>query len=679
VWLWLYSLAAHALRLVAWPALWWLGRRTPGYRERWAERRARAPLPVEAREGIVVHAVSMGEVAAATPIVEGLLQARPDLPIIFTCTTPTASALIRERFGTRVHHCYLPFDTPGAVRRFLGRLAPRLLLIMETELWPNLLAQAEARGIAVIVAGGRLSQRSAQRYARWPSLTGALLAQIDLLLVQDAAARERFIGLGAAPRRVRVTGSPKFDTPLPPGAETLRARFAALTAGRWLWVAASTHEGEEDALLDALPALRERWPQLLLVLAPRHPQRFDDVAALLERSGLRWRRRSAVEAGEVLDATTAVLLGDTMGELRSWFALARLVFIGGSLIERGGHSPLEAMAFGAPIVSGPHVFNFADVFLALQADNAVAVVPDAPALAATVQGLLAEPDAAQAMGARALAFYEEQRGATARTLQPVLDLLERLAPVVERRNGQWLLRADASAWAAVEAQQLDREARLFDASAWPAQETVVGSGRGSARFVRAEGIDALLRHYRRGGQAGRWLGDRYLRRAAAHTRALAEFTLLRRLRSWGLAVPRPLAAGVRRSGLVDRCDMLVERIDGGSDLWHRMQRASVGTGQWERIGEAIGQLHAYGVDHRDLNCHNLVLDGNEAVWIVDFDRCLARSSGPWQASNLERLLRSLRKESGRCATWHWNEAGDWAALRRGYERATSEAAVSSRA
>jgi 3-deoxy-D-manno-octulosonic-acid transferase len=672
VWLWLYSLAAHALRLVAWPVLWWLGRRTPGYRERWAERRARAPLPAEAREGIVVHAVSMGEVAAATPIVEGLLQARPDLPIVFTCTTPTASALIRERFGTRVHHCYLPFDTPGAVKRFLGQLAPRLLLVMETELWPNLLAQAQARGTAVAVAGGRLSQRSARRYARWSSLTGALLAQIDLLLVQDAAARERFIGLGAAPRRVRVTGSPKFDTPLPPGAEMLRARFAALTAGRWLWVAASTHEGEEDVLLDALPALRQRWPQLLLVLVPRHPQRFDDVAALLERSGLRWRRRSAVEEGEVVDASTAVLLGDSMGELRPWFGLARLVFIGGSLVERGGHSPLEAMAFGAPIVSGPHVFNFADVFRSLQTDDAVAIVPEASALAATVQCLLAEPDAASAMGARARAFYEEQRGATTRTLQPVLDLLERLATVVERRSGAWQLRADARAWAGLQAQRLTDAGELFDASAWPWQEPVIGSGRGAARFVRAPGIEALLRHFRRGGWAGRWLGDRYLHRAPARTRALAEFTLLRRMRSWGLAVPRPLAAGVRRSGVIDRCDLLVERIAAGSDLWTRLQRAPLAADQWERVGEAIGRLHAHGVDHRDLNCHNLLIDDDQTVWIVDFDRCRARSHGTWERANVERLLRSLRKEAGRSSAWHWDETHDWLVLLGGYRRAIIE-------
>ena len=283
----LYSLAAHLLRAVAWPTLWWLGRKTPEFRERWAERRARVDYPAAWQGGIVVHAVSMGEVIAATPIVEGLLAAHPGLPLVLTCTTPTASALIGERFGARAHHVYLPFDAPGAVRRFLAGTAPRLLLVMETELWPNLLRLAQERGTAVVVAGARLSERSARRYARVAWLSGRILADIDLLLVQDEATRARFLLLGAAPARVRVTGSPKFDIALPPDLQALAGRFGAMTAGRRVWLAASTHEGEEAALLDTLDALRARWPSLLLVLVPRHPQRFDAVAALLDQRALR--------------------------------------------------------------------------------------------------------------------------------------------------------------------------------------------------------------------------------------------------------------------------------------------------------------------------------------------------------------------------------------------------------
>ncbi|HMQ73972.1 MAG TPA: lipid IV(A) 3-deoxy-D-manno-octulosonic acid transferase, partial [Rubrivivax sp.] len=439
----LYSLAAHLLRAVAWPTLWWLGRKTPEFRERWAERRARVDYPAAWQGGIVVHAVSMGEVIAATPIVEGLLAAHPGLPLVLTCTTPTASALIGERFGARVHHVYLPFDAPGAVRRFLAGTAPRLLLVMETELWPNLLRLAQERGTAVVVAGARLSERSARRYARVAWLSGRILADIDLLLVQDEATRARFLLLGAAPARVRVTGSPKFDIALPPDLQALAGRFGAMTAGRRVWLAASTHEGEEAAVLDTLDALRARWPSLLLVLVPRHPQRFDAVAALLDQRALRWQRRSALAEGEACAADAAVLLGDTMGELRAWYGAAEIAFVGGTLVERGGHSPLEAMPFGTPVLHGPHVFNFAEVFAALREAEAAVPVVDAGTLTAAVDRLLADPQAARAIGARARDWAGRQRGAADRSVKAIGALLAQLPPMVERREGGWVWRADA--------------------------------------------------------------------------------------------------------------------------------------------------------------------------------------------------------------------------------------------
>jgi 3-deoxy-D-manno-octulosonic-acid transferase len=658
----LYSLAAHLLRAAAWPTLWWLGRRTPAFRQRWAERRARAPWPAGQAGGIVVHAASMGEVVAATPLVETLLVQRPELPLTFTCTSPTASALIGERFGSRVHHCYLPFDTPGAVRRFLAQAAPRLLVVMETELWPNLLRLAQARGSVVALAGGRLSERSARRYARWPVLTGLLLDALDVLLVQDDATRARFLALGAAPLRVRVTGSPKFDAPLPPGTDALRARFAELTAGRRIWLAASTHDGEETGLLSALAELRAPWPQLLLVLVPRHPQRFDDVAALLDRSGLRWQRRTMLaHDGTRCDADTAVLLGDTMGELLAWYAAAELAFIGGTLVERGGHSPLEAAAFATPMLSGPHVFNFAEAFAALQAADAVRRVADAPALAAAVHTLLAEPAAARALGRRAAVWAEAQRGGAARSVAALLGPLDRRPPTVERCDGRGCWRADAKMAAD------DGPAQLA-LTGWPCSAPVAGSGRGSAWFVQDGARAGVLRHYRRGGAFGRWLGDRYLRMGGARSRSLAEFALLQRLRGWDVAVPRPWLAGVRRSGFIERCDIVVERIAGAQDLAQRLRIGPLAAAGWARVGAAIARLHAAGVDHRDLNCRNLLLDADGGVWIIDFDACRVRPMGPWVHANLARLQRSLRKEAGLTATWHWDEARDWAELTAAHTR-----------
>jgi 3-deoxy-D-manno-octulosonic-acid transferase len=678
----LYSLAAHLLRLAAWPTLWWLGRRTPAFRERWGERRARAPFPASHAGGIVVHAVSMGEVAAATPLVEGLLAARPDLPLTFTCTTPTASALIRECFGDRVHHCYLPFDTSGAVRRFLEGTAPRLLVVMETELWPNLLRLAQARGTAVVVAGARLSERSARRYARWPLLTGPLLARVDRLLVQDAAARERFLALGAPPARVEITGSPKFDTPPAADSGALRERFGAMTAGRRVWVAASTHEGEEVLVLDALDALRGRWPDLLLVLVPRHPQRFDAVAALLDRRGLAWQRRSALVDGAVCDRATAVLLGDTMGELRAWYGVAEIAFVGGTLVPRGGHSPLEAMPFGTPVVSGPHVFNFAEVFGALRAADAVCQVADASALAPALQTLLADPAAARALGERARAWHDGQRGAGARSVAAITALLASLPPMVARRDGAWRLRADGERCA-------DATALRLAPQGWSVQAPVEGSGRGSAWFVadrpgddvatRAanSGVAGVLRHYRRGGRIGRWLGDRYLRVPLAATRPLAEFALLRRLRAVGLPVPRPLLAGVRRGGLFDRGAIVVERIAQARDLAQRLHAAPLALAQWRAVGAAVGRLHAAGVHHRDLNCRNLLLDADDRPWIIDLDGCDVRATGDWAEANLARLERSLRKEAGLRAAaglpWHGDLAVGWPALRDGHAGAMQAA------
>ena len=605
----------------------------------------------------------MGEVAAATPLVEALLTAHPELPLTFTCTTPTASALIGQRFGSRVHHVYLPFDTPGAVRRFMRALAPRLLVLVELELWPHLLHAAQAQGAAVVLVNGRLSARSAQRYARWRRLAQATLGQVDRLLVQDADTRERFIGLGAAPARVQVCGSLKFDTPLPPGTQALQTAFAAMSTGRRVWVAASTHDGEEAAVLDALAALRARWPALLLVLVPRHPQRFDEVAALLDARGLRWQRRSALTEGQACASDAAVLLGDTMGELRAWLAVAEVVYVGGSLVDRGGHSPLEAMEFGKPVLSGPQVRNVADVHAALRAADAVRTVTDAAGLAAATAALLADPDAARALGRRGQAVFEQQRGATARSLAPIVALLERLPPQREHHAAGVGVRVDAERF-------VHADPAWLDPAQWPQRQPVGGGGRGAAWFVGDGRHDCVLRHYRRGGRMA-WLGDRYPRRALAQTRAGAEFALLRRLRAWGLAVPRPCAARATGHGLFARCDLLVERIAGAEDLVQRLARAPLATAQWQAVGAAIATLHAHGVDHCDLNARNILLDADDRVWLIDFDRCTVRAPGPWQAANLARLRRSLHKEAARASAWHGDVPRDFDALTRGYAQTGS--------
>lgn len=645
----LYSALVHVARAAAWPALWWLGRRVPAFRERWAERRGVVDLPASARGGVVVHAVSMGEVGAAVPLVRALLAARPGLPVVFTCTTPTASARITETFGTAVHHVYLPFDTPGAVQRFLSALVPRLLVVLETELWPNLLTAAQARGTAVVLANGRLSARSAARYARFARTTVAVLNAIDLLLLQDNPVRERFLQLGAAPARTQVTGSLKFDTPLPPDHDARAAQFRAWVGPRPLWVAASTHEGEEAAVLAAQAA----HPGALLVLVPRHPQRFDAVAALLDTSGLRWQRRSA---GQPVTADTTVLLADSMGELTAWLALAEAVFIGGTLVPVGGHNPLEAMQFGVPLIAGPQVFNFATAFAELDAARAVLRIADAAALGPALAQLRADPAAAQALGARGQALFARQGGATTRTLTPLLALLDARAQRIETRLPDGVAWADPALLPAPEPAHFD-----------PARGSAraPGSGRGTVWFQTVGAHTLVLRHYRRGGLVGRLVRDRYAPEPLARTRAMAELALLQRLVAWGLDVPRAAAARWQRAGLFYRADILVQRIPGAEDLSEQLQQAPLPAADWQAVGAAIARLHRHGVHHSDLNCHNLMRDVQGRVWIIDFDKCAVRAPGPWQQANLERLRRSLRKERGRLAHWHWQE-DDWAALLAGY-------------
>ncbi|MCB1998317.1 MAG: lipid IV(A) 3-deoxy-D-manno-octulosonic acid transferase [Burkholderiaceae bacterium] len=656
----LYSALMHALRVVAWPVLWWLGRRVPAYRARWHERRGRAALPAAARGGVLIHAASMGEVQAALPLLNALRSARPDLPLVFTCTSPTASARIVEACGAAVHHVYLPFDTPGAVRRFLDAANPRLLVVMETELWPNLLTLAQARGTAVVLANGRLSAGSARRYARLPGLTHPLLAALDLLLVQDDAARERLLALGAAPARVAVTGNLKFDSALPAGHGAQVDRFAAWVGPRPLWVAASTHEGEEAVVVDAVRHLQATAPGLLLVLVPRHPQRFEGVVDLLAASGLRWQRRSDAQP---VTPDTQVLLVDAMGELTAWMALAKSVFMGGTLVPVGGHNPLEAMQFGVPLLAGPARFNFADAFNALEAADAVQRVNDAPSLAAALLAWHQDPAAAQAAGERGQALFMRSGGATARTLAPLLALLDHRP---QRHDA-----ADGCVWVDPALIPQADLAPFDPATGAPAGH---GSGRGTVWWQQAGGLTLLLRHYRRGGLVGRLIRDRFLREPGRRSRAMAEFALLQRLLGWGLPVPRPAAARWQSAGpLHYRADILLQRLDGAQDLSVTLQQRALSAGEWAAVGSAVAAMHAHGVDHADLNCHNLMHAPDAAapdggrVWIIDFDRGAVRAPGPWQAANLARLRRSLRKEATRLPRWHWDETTDWAALQAAYD------------
>ncbi|KRW57769.1 lipid IV(A) 3-deoxy-D-manno-octulosonic acid transferase [Pseudomonas sp. TTU2014-080ASC] len=415
----LYTLLFHlGLPLVA-LRLAWRAWKAPAYAKRIGERFAFGMPPLKSG-GIWLHAVSVGESIAAAPLVRELLKRYPDLPITMTCMTPTGSERIQAMFGGpeyagRVQHCYLPYDLPWAAARFLNKIKPRLAVIMETELWPNHIHQCAKRRIPVALANGRLSERSARGYARFGKLTAPMLAEMSLLAIQTEAEAERFRNLGARPECVEVTGSIKFDLnidpQLPVRAAELRDQWQA--TARPVWIAASTHLGEDEQILAAHQQLLQQWSDALLILVPRHPERFGTVYELCQNQGFTTRRRSI---GENVQPTDQVLLGDTMGELLFMYALADVAFVGGSLVPHGGHNLLEPAALGKPLLSGPHTFNFLEIAAMLRDAGALREPVDSAALAATLAELWSHPERAKSMAEAGAGVMKTNQGALAKLL-----------------------------------------------------------------------------------------------------------------------------------------------------------------------------------------------------------------------------------------------------------------------
>jgi 3-deoxy-D-manno-octulosonic-acid transferase len=419
----LYTLLFHLGLPFLLLRLWLRSRKAPAYGQRVGERFALGLPPLQPG-GLWVHAVSVGESIAAAPMIRELLQRYPQLPLTVTCMTPTGSERIRALFADepRVQHCYLPYDLPWAAARFLDRLRPRLAVIMETELWPNFIHQCARRSIPVVLANARLSERSARGYARFAGLTRPMLGEMSWIAVQSEAEAERFRRLGALPERVQVTGSIKFDLSIEPAlldrATELRRQWQLET--RPVWIAASTHDGEDAILLDAHRQLLARHPTALLILVPRHPERFDAVFELCRQQPLQTVRRSADAA---VDGQTQVLLGDTMGELLFLYALADIAFVGGSLVPNGGHNLLEPAALGKPVLSGTHLFNFLEIAALLRTAGALLEVDDAGAVVQAVERLIEHPDQARRMSAAGQTVIQANQGALERLLQGVTRLV----------------------------------------------------------------------------------------------------------------------------------------------------------------------------------------------------------------------------------------------------------------
>ena len=395
--------------------LLWRGRRERGYWRHWGERLGTGVVPVGA---LWIHAVSVGEMRAAQPLIVALRDARPGAPVLLTCMTPTGRATAESLYGDFATIVYLPYDYAWLVRGFLRRARPRVGILMETELWPNLIRAAARAGVPLVLANARLSKRSARGYARLPALTRASLQRIDSVAAQTEADAARLLKLGAA--SVHVTGNLKFDIAPPARLLERGAAWKAKWGQRPVLLAASTREGEEAPLLRAFP---EAAPaDVLLLLVPRHPQRFDDVAALIESTGLTCQRRSVLDGAE-LNAATRVLLGDSLGELFAYYAACDVAFVGGSLMPLGGQNLIEAASVGRPVLVGPHTFNFEEATRRAIEAGAARRVNDAGDLLANALALLNDAAARTRMGEAGLDFAARHRGAAAQVAQLIAPLL----------------------------------------------------------------------------------------------------------------------------------------------------------------------------------------------------------------------------------------------------------------
>lgn len=417
----LYSLILPFMIPVVFAHLVVRGFRNPDYFKRWSERFGF--IPAAGDDPVIwIHAVSVGEVRAAVPLIDALFKAYPVSQILVTTMTPTGSQEVRRQFGQRVLHYYVPYDLRRSVKRFLDRVRPCLALTLETELWPNIFHQCSQRAIPVVVANARMSESSMRGYLRFPKLTGSTLAQVSLIAAQSRSDARRLRRMGADEQRVEITGSIKFEIKLPASmleaAESLRR---SLGGQRPVWIAASTHEGEEDQVLVSYRELKKQHPELLLLLVPRHPERFAPVLRLSRREGFQSIMRS--ELSGPLPDDMEVVVADSMGELLMLYAASDVAFVGGSLVPIGGHNLLEACAVGLPVVFGQHMFNFEEISQLTLEREAGIQVSDATQLAVEVGKYLDDANLRFETGERGQKLVQQNRGALEKTTGLVTGII----------------------------------------------------------------------------------------------------------------------------------------------------------------------------------------------------------------------------------------------------------------
>lgn len=392
-------------------------------RERWQERFGCLAKPVPAQEKVIwVHAVSLGETIAATPLIKSLLASYPDYKIVFTSITASGSAQARKQFGDAVYNFYLPYDLPGSLRRFFKQIHPHLGIIMETELWPNLLVACEQMQLPLLLANARLSAKSANGYQKIKAITKEMLKTFKHIAAQSASDAERFIDLGAPKAIVEITGNIKFDIQIPANLLQRGRELRQPWGDRPVWIAASTHEGEENLILETLSKVKSAIPNILLILVPRHAERFSKVGELCQQSGFSIALRSLKEP---ITPDTNILLGDTMGELMLFYAASDIAFVGGSWVSAGGHNLIEPASLHVPVLTGPQLHNFVDVSRLLLNAGGAKIVENPQAAADTIIQLFNHPTQRTTMGDNAFNAVKANTGALEKHLNWIKDQIRR--------------------------------------------------------------------------------------------------------------------------------------------------------------------------------------------------------------------------------------------------------------
>ena len=426
-----YTLVLYITLPLVFLRLLWRSLRVPAYRQRWLERLGIFNFEHKTKNCIWVHAVSVGEVVAAIPVINALQARYPELSITVTTTTPTGSQRVMQSLGKTVTHVYLPYDLPWALNNFIRRVTPKILLILETELWPNLINSCHGKNIPIIIVNARLSAKSFAGYFKIKFLVSKILQQVTKVAAQSEADAERFKQLGIDKNKLQVIGNLKFDVQIPVAQQQAGKNLKLSLNNRLVWVAASTHAGEEEQIILAYKQVKTKFANCLLILIPRHPERFNEVAKLLEKNQLTYIKRSS---GLSCSLDTAVLLGDTMGEMNIFYAAADVAFVGGSLVNLGGHNVLEPAALGVPIITGIHMSNFQEITNKLLAGKAICIINNYQELADKIIDWFINDESRKYIGAQGQAVIAQNRGALDRVTAELATFLSPSPLVPQQLN-----------------------------------------------------------------------------------------------------------------------------------------------------------------------------------------------------------------------------------------------------